>query len=383
MLRAPSVAQIVNLPYRRLAVGEASVQPSASPFAHAWRITNPRYGGLPACATNHPACAPPAQAAVAGGAMLRAPSVAQIVNLPYRRLAVGEASVQPSASPFAHAWRITNPRYGRLPACATNHPACAPPAQAAVARGAMLRAPSVAQASSLLERRLPVGEASVQPSASPPAHTLRITNPRYGRLPACATNHPACAAPAQAAVAGGAMLRAPPVAQAPSLLVRRLPVGETLFQPSASPPAHTSRITNPRYGRLPACATNHPACAPPAQAAVAGGAMLRAPPVAQASSLLVRRLPVGGASVQPSASPPVHAWRITNPRYGRLPACATNHPTCATPAQAAVAGGAMLRAPPVAQASSLRDDSGGSPDAACASCPVRLSGGQPRSADHS
>jgi hypothetical protein len=213
--------------------------------------------------------------------MLRAPPVAQASSLLVRRLPVGEASVQPSTSPFAHAWRITNPRYGRLPACATNHSARAPPAQAAVASGAMLRAPSVAQASNLLVRRLPVGETLVQPSASPPAHTSRITNPRYGRLPACATNHPTCAAPAQAAVASGAMLRAPSVAQASSLRVRRLPVGEASVQPSASPPAHTLRITNPRYGRLPACATNHPACAPPAQAAVASGAMLRAPSVAQ------------------------------------------------------------------------------------------------------
>jgi hypothetical protein len=173
--RPRPVAQIANLPCRRLAVGDASVQTSASPPAHASRITNPRYGRLPACATS-------AEAAVAGmtaqtssergaslrakgrrptgGAMLRAPSVAQIANLPYRRLAVG--------GPAARSLRDGK--------------------EAAVAGGAMLRAPSVAQIANLPCRRLAVGDASVQTSALPPAHGSRITNPRYGRLPACATD---------------------------------------------------------------------------------------------------------------------------------------------------------------------------------------------------
>src|SRR6266516_3986040 len=39
--------------------------------------------------------------------------VAQICNLPYRRLAVGR-------TPHGSTERITNPRYGRLQVCATN-----------------------------------------------------------------------------------------------------------------------------------------------------------------------------------------------------------------------------------------------------------------------
>jgi hypothetical protein len=73
----PVVAQIVNLPYRRLAVGSASAESSASQLSRGSRITNPRYGMLPACATKLPPTAAP---------------VAQIANLPYRRLAVGAAS---------------------------------------------------------------------------------------------------------------------------------------------------------------------------------------------------------------------------------------------------------------------------------------------------
>jgi hypothetical protein len=187
-VRPSTVAQIVNLPCRRLVVGGASVQPDASPPAHTSRISNPRYGSLPACAT-------PAEATVAGmtaqtssergaslrakgrrptgGAMLRAPAVrgrarpstvAQIVNLPCRRLVVGGASVQPSAFPPARASRITNPRYGRLPACATAAQATVAgmTAQTSSERGAslrakvrrptggaMLRAPAVKQCSAL------------------------------------------------------------------------------------------------------------------------------------------------------------------------------------------------------------------------------------------
>jgi hypothetical protein len=149
--RPKPVAQIVNLLSRRLVVGQASVQPSASGAAGAPRIANPRYGRLPACATaaqQTPVAGIAAQTSwergaslrtkvrgPTGGAMLRAPSVAQIApsvaqivpsvaqigNLPSRRLVVGQASVQPSASGDAAAPRIANPRYGRLPACATDH----------------------------------------------------------------------------------------------------------------------------------------------------------------------------------------------------------------------------------------------------------------------
>jgi hypothetical protein len=142
--RPKPVAQIVNLLYRRLVVGSAFVQPSASPPAGAPRIANPRYSRLPACATaaqQTPVASIAAQTSwergaslrtkvrrPTGGAMLRAPSVAQIVpsvaqigNLLSHRLVVGSAFVQPSASGAARAPRIANPRYSRLPACATDH----------------------------------------------------------------------------------------------------------------------------------------------------------------------------------------------------------------------------------------------------------------------
>jgi hypothetical protein len=59
------------------------------------------------------------------------------------------------------------------------------------ARRGRARPNTVAQIVNLLCRRLAVGGASAQPNDSAPAHTSRITNPRYGRLPACATDQPA------------------------------------------------------------------------------------------------------------------------------------------------------------------------------------------------
>jgi hypothetical protein len=219
MLRAPCVAQIANLPRRRLAVGRAAVCSDDSLFSRASRITNPRYSRLPACATE-------AEAAVAGmaaqtsrergaslrakvrrptgGAMLRAPAVAQIANLPRRRLAVGRASVGLSDSLFSRGWRISNPRHSRLPACATKAVATIARAaaqtswergaslRAKVRRptgGAMLRAPCVAQIANLPRRRLAVGRAAVCSDDSLFSRASRIGNPRYGRLTACATTN--------------------------------------------------------------------------------------------------------------------------------------------------------------------------------------------------
>jgi hypothetical protein len=364
--RPKPVTQIGNLLYRRLVVGQAFVQPSASGAASASRIANPRYSRLPACATaaqQTPVASMAAQTSwergaslrtkvrrPAGGAMLRAPSLAQIVpsvaqigNLLSHRLVVGQAFVQPSASGDAGAPRIANPRYGRLPACATAAQQTAVAGMAAQTSwergaslrtkvrgptgGAMLRAPSVAQIvpsvaqiGNLLDRRLVVGQAFVQPSASGDAGAPRIANPRYGRLPACATaaqQTPVASIAAQTSwergaslrtkvrrPTGGAMLRAPSlaqivpsVAQIGNLLYRRLVVGQASVQPSASPPAGASRIANPRYSRLPACATaaqQTPVASMAAQTSwergaslrtkvrrPAGGAMLRAPSVAQ------------------------------------------------------------------------------------------------------
>jgi hypothetical protein len=66
------------------------------------RIANPRHSGLPACAIGR-----------AVNRHTSAALVAQIANLLFRRLAVGGAPATSSVS------RISNPRHGRLPACAT------------------------------------------------------------------------------------------------------------------------------------------------------------------------------------------------------------------------------------------------------------------------
>jgi hypothetical protein len=45
------VAQIFNLPYRRIAFGRAPGHPVPWYIIHGPRIANPRYGGLQTCAT--------------------------------------------------------------------------------------------------------------------------------------------------------------------------------------------------------------------------------------------------------------------------------------------------------------------------------------------
>ena len=49
----------------------------------------------------------------------RTGAVAQICNLPYRRIAFGKALANPQRHGVAHPWRIANPRYSRLQICAT------------------------------------------------------------------------------------------------------------------------------------------------------------------------------------------------------------------------------------------------------------------------
>jgi hypothetical protein len=49
----------------------------------------------------------------------RRSEVAQIFNLPYRRVALGETPDNPTASELANAQQIANLRYSRVQLCAT------------------------------------------------------------------------------------------------------------------------------------------------------------------------------------------------------------------------------------------------------------------------
>jgi hypothetical protein len=98
-----SVAQIFNLLYRRIGFGTVSERCDALARSNGPQSTTLRYSRVQLCAT----------------AARAATEVAQIFNLPYRRIRFGRVSDRSETLGLCDATQITNLRYGRVQLCAT------------------------------------------------------------------------------------------------------------------------------------------------------------------------------------------------------------------------------------------------------------------------
>ena len=103
-----SVAQIFNLPYRRIAFGRTVHLRGCDRFPNTPQIANLRYGRVQRCATS------PMRQGTGGQE-----SVAQIFNLPYRRIALGRTVHLRGCDRFQNTPQIANLRYSRVQLCAT------------------------------------------------------------------------------------------------------------------------------------------------------------------------------------------------------------------------------------------------------------------------